>query len=122
MTDRYDAPEDAEAMAQYRDYRAGRPLDREQACCAHLTVSWRTERVPYDGPVLYDASGKYPPLKLGTMVARGWWECDYGCGAKFMVVPQSGVPTMGNCDAHGGLHMPMDSCQNFVVRDRDGAA
>jgi hypothetical protein len=28
MTDRYDAPEDAEAMAQYRDYRAGRPLDR----------------------------------------------------------------------------------------------
>jgi hypothetical protein len=27
MTDRYDDPEDAEAMAQYRDYRAGRPVD-----------------------------------------------------------------------------------------------
>lgn len=41
-------------------------------CCAHLRVSYRTE--------LFDAPG----LVGMTKATRGWWECDSGCGAKFL--------------------------------------
>lgn len=40
--------------------------------CAHLRVSYRTE--------LVDAPG----LVGMTKATRGWWECDLGCGAKFL--------------------------------------
>lgn len=42
------------------------------ACCAHLRLSYRTE--------LVDAPG----LVGMTKATRGWWECDLGCGAKFV--------------------------------------
>jgi len=43
----------------------------DNACCAHLRVSWRTESV-------------------GGGLTRGWWECDFDCGMRFG--PDAAVP------------------------------
>lgn len=57
-----------------------------EAQCAHLTISWRTKEIPYEGPTI-PGSGIHVPLKPGTMITQGWWECDFDCGTKFMPVP-----------------------------------
>lgn len=62
-------------------------------CCAHLRVSWRTEQVAYDGPEI-PGTDVYVPLKPGTMVTRGWWECDDNCGARFAPIPRAAVPAL----------------------------
>ena len=41
----------------------------DEAACAHLHISYRTEPAGIDG-------------------TRGWWECDSGCGASFAPVPK----------------------------------
>lgn len=60
----------------------------EQACCAHLRVEYRSERVEEDVPA-YPSRGAYVGHAGGPMmVTRGWWECAHGCGARFAVIPR----------------------------------
>lgn len=55
----------------------------DQACCAHLRVSYRIEQVAYDGPDgEYDPTSIHVPMKQGQMVTHCWWECA-SCGTQF---------------------------------------
>lgn len=56
-----------------------------EACCAHLRVSWRVEPVDAEQP-----SG----------LQRGWWECDYDCGMRFLpfTLPQTVEEAQRNLD------------------------
>ena len=46
-----------------------------QAACAHLRISYHTER---------DGDG----------ITRGWWQCDSGCGQSFALLPAFGPATV----------------------------
>lgn len=55
------------------------------ACCAHRTVSFRTEDFIYDGPEIPAPKGSvHVPLRKGATLTKGWWECDSGCGTRFV--------------------------------------
>lgn len=68
--------------------------DIDQPCCAHLTVSRRSEDYPAtedqaaESRAAQRPDSPYPPLCAGTLLTREWWECDYGCGAQFVRVIQ----------------------------------
>jgi len=68
----------------------------EQACCAHLRVSWRTkdfklseEEAARMNVIAENAGSVYPPIRAGSTMTRGWWECDSGCGMRFQPAPDA---------------------------------
>lgn len=54
--------------------------------CAHLSISWRTKDVPWEGPII-QGRGENAPLKPGMMVTQGWWGCD-SCDVQFIPAAQ----------------------------------